>query len=280
MSATSIAWTDVSWNPVTGCSKVSEGCRHCYAEAVAKRWWGDPKWIDAEGVRMGRAFTEVQCHEDRLDRPLHWRKPKRVFVNSMSDLFHKDVPESFIVEVFDVIGRAPQHTFQVLTKRAVRMQQILSNWSANGATFNGMRWPLPNVWLGVSVEDQRAADERIPILLDTPAAVRWLSCEPLLGPIDLSRWCLDRRQAVRRLVNGPAMLNRDQADASVGPSCDWVVGGGESGPGHRHMDIAWARDLREQCRVAGVPFFFKQTSGPRPGMGTDALGEVVQEFPA
>jgi protein gp37 len=184
----SIEWTDATWSPVTGCTKVSEGCRHCYAETMAKRFWGD------------RHFGDVQCHPDRLEQPLRWRKPRRVFVNSMSDLFHPAVPDDFIDRVFAVMALCPQHTFQVLTKRPERMRA----WFDGGEHLRMTRcfrnfqhytkpvgpWPLPNVWLGVSVEDQATADERIPVLLDTPSALCFVSAEPLLGEIDLGMWLL------------------------------------------------------------------------------------------
>jgi len=182
---TGIEWTDATWNPATGCSKVSQGCKHCYAE----REW--PRMTKLVPAYAGRAFTDVATHADRLDQPLRWKKPRMIFVNSMSDLFHQDVPDSFIDQVFAVMALAPQHTFQVLTKRAKRMREYMSEGARASAVFDIMRnseigylaggdklppqsWPLPNVWLGVSVEDQAAADERIPLLLDTPAAVRWI----------------------------------------------------------------------------------------------------------
>jgi len=405
---TSIEWTDATWSPVTGCTKVSAGCKHCYAEGVAERFWGE------------RKFTDVRCHPERLEAPLHWRKPRRVFVNSMSDLFHEDVPDEFIDRVFAVMALAPQHTFQVLTKRPERMRAWVSDpetpfrvtramdslhgtpraaeevrpiagfpgyfasshgtiyserrghrrhmrpdygdqgharvqlhregesqrgkrmlvhrlvletfvgqppspdaqgrhldgnprnnaaenlsWGEQGdnwgdskrhgthrryskldqATVDAIRsraaqgesgealgrefgvsgtqvrnivagrqwatkaligWPLPGVWLGVSVEDQRAADERIPLLLQTPAAVRFLSCEPLLGPLDL-RSCLEDRK--RRHVG-----------------LDLVIVGGESGPNARPCDVAWVRSIVKQCEAAGLACFVKQL-GALPFVG-------------
>ena len=273
---TSIEWTDATWNPVTGCTKVSPGCAHCYAEGVAKRFW------------KGRPFTEVRCHPERLDQPLRWRKPRRVFVNSMSDLFHEDVPLEFVARVFDVMASATAecgqrhqhdaecwtgdpHRFQVLTKRAERMHGVmtqelpdfLNNEWPGDSTVNVMRgagqWPLPNVWLGVSVENQATADARIPLLLQTPAAVRFLSCEPLLGRME---------------IRGPRQTCGD-CDPCIGgrpDQCDlgfhlgalhpdgihWVIVGGESGPGARPCDVGWIRSLVRQCREAGVPAFVKQ----------------------
>lgn len=244
--ATTIEWTDETWNPVTGCSKVSPGCKNCYAETVANRFW------------KGRKFTDVWTHADRLDAPLHWRKPRRVFVNSMSDLFHEDVPDEFIDKVFAVMALAPQHTFQVLTKRPERMRDwgaVRGKWSGvwvdtdrrliwteqRIGTLKPTQWPLRNVWLGVSVEDQQRADERIPLLLQTPAAVRFLSCEPLLGPVDIG-------------LTSPRSYESDCQNDGI----TWVIIGGESGHGARPCNIAWVRSLVEQCRAAGVACFVKQ----------------------
>jgi protein gp37 len=219
-----IEWTEATWNPVTGCTKVSQGCKHCYAE---REWQRLTKLVPAYA---GRKFSDVRCHPERLEQPLHWKKPRRIFVNSMSDLFHEDVPVDFIEQVFDVMRRCPQHTFQILTKRAGRMQFIL--WSE-------LDWePLPNVWLGVSVEDQATAFERLPLLRATPAAVRWLSIEPCLGPIHLG--------AIPR------------GGAGKEGNIHWVVVGGESGPNARPMHPAWVMSLRNQCERSELPFFFKQ----------------------
>lgn len=243
MSAnTGIEWTDATWNPVTGCAKVSAGCKHCYAERDWARLAANPK------TRYhGRAFTDVLCHDDVLGLPLRWTKPRRVFVNSMSDLFHDDVPDDFIDRVFAVMARAPQHSFQVLTKRAQRMLDYLSK--SEGMIRDEIKyepaaetacWPLHNVWLGVSVEDQATADARVPLLLNTPAAVRWISAEPLLGPVDLSNYL----------------------EFYVGPGeafgLDWIVVGGESGAKARPMHPEWVRSLRDQCAATEVPFLFKQ----------------------
>lgn len=267
MTTTTIEWTDEVWNPVTGCSKVSQGCKHCYAERVFPRPY------------PGRAFTDVRTHPDRLTAPLRWRKPRRVFVNSMSDLFHESVPDAFIDQVFAVMALAPQHTFQVLTKRPERMQtylqprrahpigvaafdQTLQSLAANtrsqigaGVKLQGdvvhlQVWPLPNVWLGVSVEDQETADYRIPLLLQTPAAVRWISAEPLLGPVSF-RWAKWHDYSCRE----PGYVH-SHLDGMRG--IDWVVAGGESGPHARPTHPEWLRALRDQCAAADVPFFFKQ----------------------
>lgn len=227
---TGIEWADATWNPVTGCDKVSPGCDHCYAETFAERWRG------TEGHYFERGF-DVQLRPDKLDLPLRWRKPRRIFVNSMSDLFHDQVPDEYIARVFEVMALAPQHTFQVLTKRHARMRSLVSRGlldmidDPNGdVRVKVPRWPLPNVWLGVSAENQQWAKIRGDALRATPAAVRFFSCEPLLGPID----------------------NLDLA--GIG----WVIVGGESGHGARPMHPDWARSLRDQCLAAGVPFLFKQ----------------------
>jgi protein gp37 len=250
---TTIEWTDATWNPVRGCSIVSKGCTNCYAmkqahrssgaggayEGLTKLTKGGPVWTGAI-----RELPEL------LDQPLRWQRPRRIFVNSMSDLFHEDVHGDFIDEVLDVIRRCNYggvgHTFQILTKRAARMHDFMKYYQ-----------PLPNLWLGVSVEDQAAAEERIPLLLQTPAAVRWISAEPLLGPIDLLQITHHFTALSHEVFNSlykKEPLNRGQPR----PRLDWVVAGGESGPGARPMHPDWARSLRDQCAAAGVAFFFKQ----------------------
>ncbi len=246
-TATTIEWTrsddgsaGATWNPVTGCTKVSEGCDHCYAETFAERWRGLP------GHPFEQGF-DVRLWPERLTLPLRWRKPRRVFVNSMSDLWHEAVGAGLIAGVLAVIAVARRHTFQVLTKRPGRMCSLLGDdgfwdqvadaaagydpmpeaWAAIGGRF------LPNLWLGVSVETQKWAPVRLGKLAATSVAgVRFASCEPLLGELDIRRW----------LRGG----------------LDWVIAGGESGPGARPMHPDWARSLRDQCQAAGVPFFFKQ----------------------
>ncbi|MEW2420477.1 phage Gp37/Gp68 family protein [Streptomyces nigra] len=290
---TAIEWTDRTWNPVTGCTKVSPGCDNCYAATIAHRFAGSKAFPDG---------FDVTVHEDRVDQPYRWKKPARVFVNSMSDLFHQDVPDLFITHVFDVMEANPQHTFQVLTKRHARMrsfvqrrEQLRREYAAkfDDCPTEAMRnspaakmararaaRPPANIWLGVSVENQKWADIRIPALLETPAAVRFLSCEPLLGPVDLSRWL--------RPVPGCGHVAADDGTCThldaMTPEChrwadcpararyedwhglDWVIVGGESGPKARAMHPDWARQIRDACDVAGVPFFFKQWGewGPAP----------------
>ena len=271
---TSIEWTDRTWNPVTGCTKVSAGCKNCYAEGVANRFWA--KNCPPVAGRS-RRFTDVQCHPDRLDEPLRWRKPCRVFVNSMSDLFHDDVPDEFIDHVFAVMALAPQHTFQVLTKRPERMRLYMENelpmrwlrtdsWNRAAQKIDPARCfdasrevfvnPLPNVWLGVSVEDQRAADERIPLLFQTPAAVRFLSCEPLIGPVAVGRWLHESHCDASN--DASPCLCVPKGNRFAEDRIDWVIVGGESGPGARPCDVAWVRSIVEQCRAAGVPAFVEQ----------------------
>ena len=284
MTPTKISWCTDVWNPVVGCTKVSAGCDHCYAAKVHNQRFKAKKKGKTEGaknlpVQYDVPFNVIQLKPERLEMPLRWRRPRRIFVNSMSDLFHEQVPDEFIDRVFAVMALAPQHTFQVLTKRPERMAEyILSRPEAAGSVHGGRtiypwpsdtEWPLPNVHLGTSVEDQRAADERIPHLLRTPATVRFLSCEPLLGRVELS--CLsgwDTAHAVKGL--GRPILGTD----GIG----WVIAGGESGPGHRPMKTEWMRSIRDQCKSAGVAFFGKQASGFRNEM---PLPEDLQirEFP-
>ena len=278
---TGIEWTDATWNPVTGCAKVSAGCKHCYAE----RDWGRLQHLPAYA---GRAFTDVLTHADRLDQPIRWAKRRMIFVNSMSDLFHPAVPDGFIDSVFGVMwaclyGRNEQagHVFQVLTKRADRMRDYMSTdrreaWARAAVHHGGgidpdgifdqtlsFEGPHPRIWLGVSVEDQAAADERIPLLLDTPAAVRWISAEPLLGPVDLSPAylpCPNAEYVIMAPETGgyECCSSCDYTGISDEIGIDWVVVGGESGPKARPMHPEWARGLRDQCSAAGVPFLFKQ----------------------
>ncbi|MBI4282426.1 MAG: phage Gp37/Gp68 family protein [Chloroflexi bacterium] len=234
---TGIEWTDATWNPVTGCTKVSPGCAHCYAETITLRF------------KRGGSFlpnkTTVQLHPKRLEQPEQWQTPRMIFVNSMSDLFHEEVPFEFISRVFEKMEKCSQHTYQVLTKRPERMLEYVQS------SIGGGRWPS-HVWAGVSVENQVWADRRIPILRQVPAAVRFLSCEPLLKPLRLN---LDGIQ--------------------------WVIVGGESGNRARPMDVSWARDIRDQCLAAGVPFFFKQWGGRTSKAGGRMLdGKELSGMPS
>ncbi|MCP4515067.1 MAG: phage Gp37/Gp68 family protein [Delftia sp.] len=244
---TAIEWTDATWNPIRGCSRASEGCRNCYAARMATRLSGPGR--PYEGLAAGGQWTgKVRVVESELDRPLRWRKPRHVFVCSMSDLFHEKVPDQAVMRVWNVMAESTAHTFQVLTKRPRRMRlHSLRRWGLGPQV-------LPSVWLGASAENQETLDERVPHLLRTPAAVRWLSCEPLLGPLDLRPW-LDR--------------------------LGWIVVGGESGPGARPMRPEWVRDIRDQCIAAGVPFFFKQWGGVRKKEAGRLLdGRTWDERPA
>lgn len=262
----SIEWTDATWNPVLGCSHVSAGCDNCYAAREASgRLKNHPLY---ESLAVDGKFTgKVRLVPERLEQPLKWKRPRRIFVNSMSDLFHDDVADQFIAKVFAVMGSAGQHQFQVLTKRPGRMASLVGSerfgdlvddakveldeeWDImhdRALSWQLGPWPLGNVWLGTSVETQKWADVRIPKLLETPAAVRFLSCEPLLGPIDLGDY-LARME-----------FERDDGHAAIYRSAlRWVLVGGESGPNARPMHPDWARALRDQCVDAGVPFLFKQ----------------------
>lgn len=261
-----IEWTEATWNPTTGCDRVTPGCDNCYALNLAPRLkaMGSKRYQrDGDPRTSGPGFA-LTLHDDTLDLPLRWTRPRRIFVNSMSDLFHDAVPDAFIVEVFARMWWAPQHTFQLLTKRHGRMRSLVPRIEEQLRRRERdlslvdyptrLSWPLPNVWLGVSVEDQKRAELRIPALLDTPAAVRWLSCEPLLGPVNLG-WF------------------REQLD--------WVVVGGESGRGARPMNSEWVRTLRDDCIGAEVPFFFKQAGSVLASKWgcTDRKGHNPAEWP-
>ncbi len=286
-----IAWTDQSWNPVRGCSRVSPGCQHCYAETVAARFSGPGQAYEGLAERRSngepRWTGKVQLVEKHLTDPLRWTRPRRVFVNSMSDLFHESLSDEAIDRVFAVMVDAfllRGHVFQVLTKRPERMLAYLSaederrariaSWVKGNhlaAVYDPRSvrltlWPIPGVWLGVSVEDQARADERIPLLLETPAAVRFISAEPLLGPVDLESpvavgvhalGCGDENCPTRR-------------DGSC-RGLDWVIVGGESGPRARPCDVAWIRDLVRQCREAGTACFVKQLGGRPAYFGSGSL---------
>lgn len=252
---TKIEWASKVWNPLTGCTKVSDGCRNCYAhELHSRRHKG---FLNGAKLpqQYAKPFSEIQLFPERLIQPKRWKKPERIFVNSMSDLFHDDVPEEFIREVFRVMVECPQHTFMILTKRAKRMHDVVHKIYADGfASGQGIYTQLQNVWLGVSTENQAAADERIPYLLDTPASVRFLSCEPLVDEVDLMK--------IQRTAMGRIDVLRGQRHVlrSIQPvnKVDCVIVGGESGTGARPMHPKWARSLRNQCLTANVPFFMKQ----------------------
>lgn len=315
----SIEWTDKTWNFLRGCSRVSEGCRNCYAERTAVRFAkpGEAYHGLVQSTPGGPRWTgKVEFFEHILLEPLKWRKPAKVFVNSMSDLFHEDVKDEWLDKAFAVMALTPQHTYQILTKRPERMREYLAKpesrmkaWldavsgqmivakpglmnyagsfgpmiDAHVVSFADIqkeylaKWPLPNVWLGVSCEDQKTADERIPLLLQTPAAVRWVSAEPLLGPINFEHittghWAYGQVDVLSGYLQGkqpdamydydndPSGWTRNPPDKwEKGPhKIHWIVVGGESGPKARPFDIGWARSIIDQCKVADVPVFVKQ----------------------
>lgn len=303
-TVTRIEWADRTWSPLIGCDRVSPGCDRCYAMGTARirQFNPNPKIAAAfAGTTSNDGGVDwtgkVNMLDGRLTEPLAWKKPAKIFVNSMSDLFHKDVPVEFIAKVFAVMALTPQHTYQILTKRHARMRSVLSNpdfeqqvdralltvpefsqFEITGRTWPLPKagWPLPNVHLGVSVENQKWADIRIPALVDTPAAVRFISAEPLLGPVDLSAWMPAgfaswRCQECRRFYAGQLQQHCPHCGTEGfwtgshagngrpnGQPIDWVIVGGESGHGARAMHPNWARSLRDQCVAADVPFLFKQ----------------------
>lgn len=287
---TGIEWTEATWNPLAGCSIVSAGCKNCYAMGVANRlldkpgthYEGTTQRVNGKAVWTGRVN---KAPDEVMIQPLKWKRPRMVFVNSMSDLFHEDVPDEWIDEIFAVMALAPQHTFQILTKRPERMYEYFDkhftrhHMAAHASKFSGkkdgalgtcdhdicnIKFPLENVWLGVTVEDQRRAHERIKPLLNTPAAVRFLSMEPLIDAVDLNnlfspakkdpdRVPLVAETCLYTVADRPAILPMHDQN-----KIDWVILGGESGPDARPMHPDWARFTRDQCNAAKVPFFFKQ----------------------
>ena len=314
---TKIEWAQRTWNPIIGCDRISPGCDRCYAitQANIRAANPNPKVAEAFAGTVHRTDAgldwtgRVNVLPERLLQPLSWKKPETVFVNSLSDLFHKDVPDDYIAQVFAVMAAAPRHAFQVLTKRHGRMRSLLNSdgflgavgrhWMWNDSipddsTWPG--WPLPNVHLGISAENQHWLDIRLPALMQTPAALRWVSAEPLIGPLsfwpddhagherddtgEFGGWtwtCLD--------CSGP----EDQAprvpwktyDRSEGIGVDWVVAGGESGPGARRCELAWLRDLRDECAAANVPYFCKQLgSALGKELGAGSKGGDLDAWPA
>lgn len=268
-----IAWCTETWNPLRGCTRVSAGCMNCYAESMAVRFSGPGQPYEGTiNQETNRWNGTVRLVPDKLTEPLRWQRPRMVFVNSMSDLFHEDVPDEFIDQVFAVMAIAPQHTFQVLTKRPARMlaymvdggrpRRVGSNSGFMADNNVVYPWPLPNVWMGVTVENQEAADERIPLLLQTPAAVRWVSMEPLLGAVDLGLTGTIPRSQYAKYTQTYDLLH-------------WVICGGESGPHARPMNPEWARSLRDQCAEAGVPFLFKQWGEWAPNWNNDDAGNKI-----
>ncbi|MBD0743496.1 phage Gp37/Gp68 family protein [Streptomyces sp. CBMA152] len=293
---TSIEWADKTWSPIIGCDRVSPGCDNCYAITQARIRSNNPNPTISEAFagtvdRIGGRLDwtgKINLLPERLTQPLRWKKPRRIFVNSLSDLFHKDVPAEYIAQVFAVMALTPQHTYQILTKRHARMRSMIGGpcrcghqpgehlrsgmaWAVSKANPNRISgvpdnaeqrvygrgiWPLPNVWMGVSVEDQKWANIRIPALLQTPAAVRFLSCEPLFGPVDLKQAVIPMGSERGHGLTASYVHAGDCCRRFHG--IDWVIVGGESGHGARPMAPQWATSLRDQCAAADVPFFFKQ----------------------
>ncbi len=260
---------------MTGCTKVSPGCAHCYAETITLRFKRGPVFLPGK--------TIIQVHEDRVTIPLRWRDPRCIFTCSMSDLFHEEVPDWFIRRAFMTMAVTPHHIYQVLTKRPERMVAVLAESEFTESLQKlDIPWPLPNVWLGVSVENQVFADRRIPVLLEQPALVHFLSVEPLLKKVTLSyEWMTGRMRPLSmsgaytghppgRIIGAGARVSR----------VDWVIVGGESGPRHRPMDADWVRLLRDQCVGFEVPFFLKQWGGARPGGEALLDGRPWHEWPA
>lgn len=258
VSDSKIEWTNKTWNPVTGCTKVSPGCDNCYAETVTNRFKRGP-------------FDQIRLHSNRLDEPFHWHKPQKIFVCSMSDLFHPEVPFDFVLEVFVKMLQSSQHTYQLLTKRPGRMayfaDHVWPKYSPSG------EWP-ENIWVGTSVESQKYA-ERLDVLARVPAKVRFVSVEPLLGPVDLKLWLgLDAEVVAHGPLNNEtasALVDLGRAAARKFHGIQWVIAGGESGHNARPAHPDWFRQIRDDCQAAGVPFFFKQWGQWRPAIGA-ALG--------
>jgi protein gp37 len=315
--STTIEWTEETWNPATGCTKISPGCKHCYAEGVAERFFAKQYPPNADG--SPRKFTDVRVHPDRLEEPLRRRKPTMYFVNSMSDLFHEFIDPHFIAKVFAQMAVTPQHTYQILTKRPTQMLNLLGKSAFADLVQNyrwrdevSFQWPLPNVWLGVSVESQKYADERIPLLVQTPAAVRFLSVEPMLESVMLPRRvflphgvCGDfpfghttrigggnhvafpnpHGALSVRAEDGKLLGIKPDEFKDLGLGVDWVICGGESGSAARPFQLGWAENLRLQCLAADTAFFFKQCgSNPRSFSGVpftpkDSKGGDLSEVP-
>lgn len=278
---TAIEWTDATWNPIVGCSVVSPGCTNCYAMQLAgTRLRDHPSRAGlTKPSKAGPVWTgEVRLNRQWLPQPIEWKRPRRIFVCAHGDLFAEGVPDEWILDVFTVMAAADQHSFQVLTKRSARMREFVSRRDllediyANWHTFSGgarevQSWPLHNVWLGVSAERQQEADERIPDLLATPAAIRFVSYEPALGPVDFTNIDHERDRGWEEPLDALRPYTLAQAQADWGEDCtqlrdrpalDWIICGGESGPKAHPMHPDWARAVRDQCAAAGTAFFFKQ----------------------
>jgi len=237
-----IEWCDYTWNPITGCTPISEGCRNCYAARMAKRLAG------RFGYPKDEPFTPGVVHPDKLGDIGKLRKPRRIFVCSMGDLFHDDVPLSSVARIFEYVWTNKQHTFMFLTKRPERMREFFTQKNSK-ACYGGV-WPQPHVWLGVTAENQEQANKRIPILLETPASLRFVSIEPMIGPVDL-----DEREL---------LIDKRRFKYTFGNYLDWVIVGGETGPGARPMNLEWVSSIQGQCSNVGVPLFFKSWGKFKP----------------
>jgi protein gp37 len=262
MSKTKIEWAQYTWSPIRGCTPVSAGCDNCYAEKMAKRFNGKCDACNSSGRIMLEHPGCPQCNgtgkndeyfkpamiPERLEEPLHWKKPRMVFVGSMGDLFHDDITDSFILEVFEVMAKCKQHTFQILTKRPKRMKNFINKIryvpSRDSRDLTGALDYVPNVWLGVTAENQKAADERIPLLLQTPAALRFVSCEPLL-------------ENINPILKGTDARIWTMGWKYISNNIDWVIVGGETGPNARECHEKWVKEIYEQCEESKTPFFFK-----------------------
>lgn len=293
---TKIEWCDSTWNPVTGCSPISEGCANCYASRMAARF----------PAAHGAPFSQIVLHPERLDQPLRWKKPRRIFVCSMGDLFHDGVEFEDVATVFGIMAGAPQHTFMILTKRPGRMREffewiadrggagcVANNYPAEDLPFAilaGLRsqamksvgcsvgigvygWPLPNVWLGVTAENQEQADKRTPILLQTPAAKRFVSIEPMIGQVLSHNFLTRVNWRFRETVDGRVFREA----MSVSRGIDWIIVGGETGPRARLLNREWVSIVCSQCRAFGVPFFFKGWGGRLKNRKLD--GRTWEDFP-
>ena len=261
-----IEWLDggASWNPITGCTPISEGCANCYAKTMTETRLRGMFGYDKEDP------FKITYHFNKLEQPLKWKKPRKIFVCSMGDLFHKDVPTGLILDIFGVITGADQHTFLILTKRPERMKSFIEYINRFRTT------PLKNVWLGVTAENDRTADERIPILLDTPAAKRFVSVEPMLESVDILHYLPEYDYRPTYEYYQKAYPNCGKSPIQIKPGLDWVICGAETGQNARSMDLKWARDLRDQCAESNVPFFFKK-AGPNNTPIPDDL--MIREYP-
>ncbi|HEY9864974.1 MAG TPA: phage Gp37/Gp68 family protein [Candidatus Obscuribacterales bacterium] len=262
---TTISWTDEVCNPIVGCSRISEGCQKCYAATAAKsaRLQQFPQY-----QKVAKWNGTVEFVKNQLEKPYKWKKPKKIFICSMADIFHENVPFEWIEEIFYMIENCPQHTFQILTKRPERMIEFFDWYSARCSDHSvGLQWSIPdNVWLGVSCENQAMADKRIPLLMEIPAKVRFLSCEPLLEPLDLSKFLpIEWSEIAEDWIESWPGIGSYSRDTYP----DWVIVGGESGTGARECHVDWIRDIASQCQSAKVPVFVKQ-------LGSNALqGDIA-----